>query len=130
MKNRNTIQKQVILDYLKKTNKHPTTFELYEMIRKEMPNIGQATVYRNLKLMAKEGKIDVIPCKNNMNRYDGNISFHNHFICEKCGNIIDIVDYTQSDYSKLESEYGFQVKKESTVYRGICKNCIKALKNN
>ena len=124
MSNRNTMQKQIILDNIKKTRIHPTASELYEMIKKENPNIGQATVYRNLKTMAKNGDVIIIPCDNNINRYDGDTSFHDHFICEKCNKIIDVFEDKNSFYDNLEKKYEFQIKNESTIYKGICKNCI------
>ena len=48
------------------------------MIKKDNPKIGQATVYINLKTMANDGYIIIIPGKNNTNRYDGDkISYMN-----------------------------------------------------
>jgi len=120
---RNTIQKQVILDNIKKTKSHPTASELYEMIKKNNPKIGQATIYRNLKAMASDGDIIIIPGKNNINRYDGDITFHNHFICEKCGKVTDIFISRETINNEIEDRYGIKIKRESTVYEGICKDC-------
>ena len=127
MNNRNTVQKQIILNKIKNTKTHPTASELYEMIKKENPKIGQATVYRNLKTMAIDGDIFIIPLKNNINRYDGDISFHNHFICEKCGKVIDIFINNNSIVTEIEAKYDVKIKKESITYEGICKDCNKKL---
>ncbi len=125
MNSRNTIQKQMILDNIRKTKSHPTASELYEMIKKENPKIGQATVYRNLKTMVQEGDIIIIPGKNNINRYDGDITLHNHFICEKCGKVTDIFISRETINNKIEDKYGIKIKRESTVYEGVCKDCCK-----
>lgn len=125
MNSRNTIQKKIILDNIKKTKTHPTASELYEMIKKGNPKIGQATVYRNLKTMANEGDIIIIPGKNNTNRYDGDITLHNHFICEKCGEVTDIFISRDIINNEIENKYGVKIKRENIIYEGICKNCNK-----
>jgi len=122
---RNTIQKQIILDHIKKTKSHPTASELYEMIKMNNPKIGQATVYRNLKNMANNGDIVIIPGKNNINRYDGDPTHHNHFICEHCGKVIDIYISRNIINQEIEDKYGIKIKRESTIYEGICEDCNK-----
>lgn len=124
MNNRNTIQKRVILDVLKSNKTHPTASKLCQLVKEKYPNIGQATIYRNLKSMKENGDIIVIPSKNNINRYDGDISKHNHFICKKCGDVIDIYINEKHENKKIEKEYGFIVQDENIIYEGICKNCI------
>lgn len=125
MNSRNTIQKQIILDNIKKTKSHPTANELYEMIKKDNPKIGQATVYRNLKSMANDGDIIIIPSKNNTNRYDGDITLHNHLICEKCGKVTDIFISRDVINNEIENKYGVKINRENIIYEGICKNCNK-----
>ncbi|MGN0709492.1 MAG: transcriptional repressor, partial [Anaerovoracaceae bacterium] len=41
-------QKQLIYDIVKSTDTHPTADWIYNKAREKMPNIGVATVYRNL----------------------------------------------------------------------------------
>lgn len=125
MNSRNTIQKQVILNSIKNTKSHPTAYELYQMIKEENPTIGQATIYRNLKTMEQDGDITIIPSKNNINRYDGDLSNHDHFICEKCGKVIDIYTPKNIVEKEIEKQYGVKIKKDNTTYEGICKDCIK-----
>ena len=48
------------------------------------------TVYRNLKLLADQGKIKRLCYGDSKERFDGNISQHNHFICKQCDNVIDL----------------------------------------
>lgn len=129
MNSRNTIQKQIILDNIKKTKSHPTANELYEIIRKENPKIGQATVYRNLKTMAESGDIIILPLKNNINRYDGDTTLHNHFICENCGRVIDVFISRDTLNNKIEDKYSIKIKRENTIYEGICKDCMKKHNN-
>ena len=86
---RQTKQKAAILGYLRSVKTHPTAEIVYSAVKKEMPNISLGTVYRNLEEFSKNeiiGKLEVAGRK----RFDGDISVHGHFICEKCGRIDDL----------------------------------------
>ncbi|MBU0727307.1 transcriptional repressor [Patescibacteria group bacterium] len=53
-KNRSTIQRKIILEELRKVHTHPSAYELYKLVSKKIPNIGLATVYRNLDYLEKK----------------------------------------------------------------------------
>lgn len=127
MKERNTKQKQIILDILENNRIHPTINEIYNMAKTKYPTIGQATVYRNLNHLVEEGKLIKIPNNtNNLDHYDINTSIHSHLICRKCGRIIDIFD---NDYTKLfnnfETNKSIKIDKVMIILEGICSNCNK-----
>ncbi|MBC7073854.1 transcriptional repressor, partial [Candidatus Parcubacteria bacterium] len=44
-----TSQKKIILDYLKSVRTHPSAEEIFEKVRKRLPQISLGTVYRILK---------------------------------------------------------------------------------
>lgn len=48
------------------------------------------TVYRNLAVLASEGKVRVLRLDGEMDRFDGDTSVHYHVICTKCGSIADV----------------------------------------
>ena len=54
---RSTVQRQIILDTLRKLSKHPTIDEIYVEIHNEHPSISKTTVYRNLRQLADNGAI-------------------------------------------------------------------------
>ena len=56
METRNTMQKSIILEQLKKLQ-HPTADEVYGAVVKVHPSISKATVYRNLSAMSEKGAI-------------------------------------------------------------------------
>ena len=130
MKNRNTIQKQIIMDSIKNTKTHPTAYELYEIVKEKNPNIGQATVYRTLKSMVNDKSIIVIALENGINRYDGDISPHSHLICSVCGKTTDIFNYDTNNINEIEKKYGCKISTKNIIYNGMCKNCLKKEKNN
>ena len=50
-----TIQRQTICEELCKLTSHPTADELYDIVKKRMPQISLGTVYRNLEQLAECG---------------------------------------------------------------------------
>lgn len=126
---KHSMQRDLIVNSLKNRIDHPTAEILYLDLKKQMPEIGIATVYRNLQNLLKEGKIIKIKTKDNVDRYDGNIEKHIHFECSKCGKLLDIF-LEENQMKKLDNDMQelantIQAKKESEtiIINGICKNC-------
>ena len=51
---RNTLQRTAVLNDLKNRSDHPTAEMVYNNVKNEIPNISLATVYRNLRSLAKD----------------------------------------------------------------------------
>ena len=56
---RNTRQKAVVYQVLLDSYDHPTAEKIYERAKKELPTISLGTVYRVLKELVSEGKIEL-----------------------------------------------------------------------
>jgi len=80
-----------MIDELKKLKTHPTADEFYEVIRKKIPKISIASVYRNLDVLSKAGHILKIETSGTQMRFDGDLSRHYHLRCSKCGRLIDFM---------------------------------------
>ena len=89
-KKRMTKQRKQILEVLKNTNTHPTADEIYEEVKKEIPNISLGTVYRNLNVLSEMDEIMILDYGSSYSRFDGNPKNHYHFKCEQCGKVFDL----------------------------------------
>ena len=85
-----TRQRRIIHDYLLSTKSHPTAEEIYMNVKKNMPSIAVGTVYRNLSLMTDAGEVRRITVPEHPDRYDGDVSPHDHLLCMKCKKLFDI----------------------------------------
>ena len=83
-------QKETILRILRSTSSHPSADWVYDQVRREIPNVSLATIYRNLRLLKEAGYIQQVDFSSEHGRFDGNTSAHYHLRCEKCGSIIDL----------------------------------------
>lgn len=125
MKLRSTKQRQIVYDEVLSRWDHPTADMIYESIHKAHPNLSKSTVYRNLDILAKEGKINriVIP---GGDRFDLTIEKHFHVHCKKCGKVIDTnTTYSQKVDKIVSEETGFLVENHNVVFEGICEECQK-----
>uniref|UniRef100_A0A7C4QX01 Transcriptional repressor n=1 Tax=candidate division CPR3 bacterium TaxID=2268181 RepID=A0A7C4QX01_UNCC3 len=119
-----TNQKKAILDYLRSTAYHPDAYEVYEIVKKKLPQISLATVYRNLDSMAKKGLIKEIRIKPDRFNYDGIEKKHHHFKCLECGSTFNIDDDILLNFEKVnESGIVGLVDDYEVILSGICLNC-------
>ena len=87
---RMTRQREVVLDELSKLRSHPKADEIYQLVRKKLPNISFGTVYRNLKLLKELGFVRELSFGKSFSRFEARIDDHQHFTCTKCGKVLDI----------------------------------------
>ncbi len=114
-------QREIILDNIKGRCDHPTADEIYSSCRELEPNISLGTVYRNLKQLADDGVIITLETEDKKIHYDGDLTRHSHFVCERCGRIIDL--FKPSKIPTELQEMGLTVTSEKCVYYGACNDC-------
>ncbi len=117
-------QREAILNELRGRCDHPTAAQVYEGVRKTIPNISLGTVYRNLASLVESGEILSVTVGDGYEHFDGDKSFHLHLHCKCCGAIID----SRVDDNKLKglAEFdGFAPETSVCVVYGLCKNCNK-----
>ena len=124
---RMTHQRKVVLEELKKTTAHPTADELYEAVRKRIPNISLGTVYRNLEILSACGQALKLDLGEGKKRFDATTEPHYHLHCIKCGRVIDVpyfpIDKEIEDHLK---EIGsFRITGVQVHFEGICEECLK-----
>jgi len=121
---RNTPQRRVILEELRKVTSHPTATALYEIVRQRLPKISLGTVYRNLELLADMGVIQKLDLGGSEARFDGNMAPHQHVRCVECGQLGDIYG-TADGRPELPQDNlgGFEILDCRMEYVGVCPAC-------
>lgn len=121
-----TPQRRLILDTLLKQKDHLSSEELYSRVKKRDKSIGQATVYRTLKLLNDSGLIEPLDFADGVTRYEPSYGtdHHDHLICEKCGKNIEILDETiEHRQEELAKEHGFTLLRHKMYLYGVCADC-------
>lgn len=118
-------QRESIKENLRSRKDHPTADMVYEDIREIYPNISLGTVYRNLALLTDLGEIRKLTTANGADRYDGNLTPHNHFICRKCGAVLDMRNVQAEEIIRQESDaFPGRIEGCTVYFQGVCKECI------
>lgn len=121
---RHTIQREAILDILRRTDSHPTADKIYEEVKKVIPHISKGTVYRNLNILREMGEISELNLSGTISRFEGKQDNHYHFRCEKCGRVFDLHEPVNGELDKqVAKKTGFKVSYHQLEFRGLCKDC-------
>lgn len=119
-------QRNTILEILQLTKTHPTAKEIFTKVQKKIPEIGLATVYRNLDFLEKNNQIIKLKSKDKEARYDGFIEKHCHLICRECGKITDLMDVEKIIIkSEQLNKLKFKIDPSYAEMFGICNKCYK-----
>ena len=123
---RNTRQRQAILEALKRLTSHPTATELYEIVSRDLPRISLGTVYRNLELLAQDGRIQKLNVSEKEARYDGKSIAHTHVRCLQCNRVDDVHDLPDDlDASGIMILGGYEIIGHHLEFFGHCPACNK-----
>lgn len=123
---RNSKQREVILQELRKVTSHPTATTLYHIVREQLPKVSLGTVYRNLELLTKAGLIRKLNVSGKEARFDGDISHHYHLSCVICGRIDDMINPPAiSIENDTVEQDGWKISDHRIGFYGTCPECRK-----
>jgi len=122
---RRTRQLAQVFEALQGDHTHPFAHEIYRRVHKKLPRISLATVYRNLHSLVEEGKIRTLLLDGQAARYDPETSEHDHFVCERCGRVVDLFLRRRArrvDLTPL-AKHGYVVTTHDLTVHGMCQVC-------
>lgn len=121
---RQTRQRQLILETLRGLKTHPTADEVYHLVRRQMPSVSLGTVYRNLERLSSDGIVRKIHGEGGSRRFDGDLSPHHHARCRRCGRLADLpAQLPLPELGGLPGLEGFQVQGYRLELVGLCSRC-------
>ncbi|MBQ9773748.1 MAG: transcriptional repressor [Clostridia bacterium] len=119
MERRSTKQRDLVYETLLQLY-HPTADEVFERIRVLHPGVGRATVFRNLTVLAQQGRIARLAFPGDGVRYDPIVDGHSHFACRRCGKIIDFPPVSALPLPQTDD---CLIEDYSVKYYGVCREC-------
>jgi Fur family transcriptional regulator, ferric uptake regulator len=122
---RSTSQRLLILDVFLKSTIHLSAEELYRLVKKEESNIGQATVYRILKILVDANIAEELKFGEDVTRYERQTDrHHDHLICESCQEVIEVLDpQIEQLQEKLAQRYAYRLTSHRMYLYGVCSIC-------
>lgn len=124
-----TPQRLAILEVFLDSPGHPTSEELLGLVKSRDPAIGQATVYRTVKLLAEAGLARAVDLGGGAQRWESLVGseHHDHLICERCKKTVEIADpRIERLQEELAAGAGFVLTGHRLYLYGLCPECAAA----
>jgi Fur family transcriptional regulator, peroxide stress response regulator len=119
-----THQRQVLFEVLQGMTGHPSPEEVYARVRKRIPSISLATVYKNIHLFIESGVFREVSLHHGSLRVEVNDQPHHHLVCVVCRSISDI---DEKELGLLQRPKrlsgGFLVERYAVDVLGRCPSC-------
>jgi len=121
---RNTIQRTLTLDAVRRLRSHPTADEVYREVASKNPSVSRATVYRNLKQLVESGMLLKINTTDGADHFDHRCDVHSHASCLHCRRVFDVELKSPPHLQELLADtHGFAVSGYDLLFRGVCPEC-------
>jgi Fur family transcriptional regulator, ferric uptake regulator len=118
-----TRPRRLILDVVRATDAHPSAALVHRRVRRVLPRVSLATVYRNLRRLAAEGLLRERAEAGEL-RFDGNTDPHDHFTCIACGRVYDVPTRAGSAApTRVMTAAGFEILDRRVELYGRCAAC-------
>lgn len=123
-------RKAILTMFFENKDEHMTVEEIHQCIMVDNPDIGLATVYRNVQLLSELRILNKLKLNDGFTRYELILNKeedkHHHLVCKDCGKIIEVKeDLMESIEETLDNHYDFLVSDHQAKFFGFCKNCRK-----
>ncbi|KAB1440279.1 Fur family transcriptional regulator [Pseudodesulfovibrio senegalensis] len=121
-----TPQRRLILETILNQKEHLSSEELYAKVKKKDASVGQATIYRTLKLLVDADIVEPLDFADGVTRYEASYGkeHHDHLICTVCSKNIEIMDpLIERRQEEIAEKHGFKLCSHKMYLYGICEEC-------
>ncbi len=119
-----THQRQVLFETMQMMTGHPSPEEVYARVKKKIPAISLATVYKNIHIFVESGILCEVSLHHGSLRVEMNGDPHHHMVCSQCKAIVDIDEkFLGLPAKRARLPGGFQVQRYAVDVIGVCARC-------
>ncbi|MFI3270680.1 MAG: Fur family transcriptional regulator [Pseudomonadota bacterium] len=121
-----TPQRTCIAEVFLQSKGHLSVEELHDRVKAVDTSIGQATIYRTLKLLCGAEIAKEVHFGDTFARYElfDNTKHHDHLICDKCGDNVEVLDeQIELLQEELARQHGYTLTSHRMYLHGICPKC-------
>jgi Fur family transcriptional regulator, peroxide stress response regulator len=119
-----TEQRAAVYRVLVATDRHPSADDVFTAVRRIIPDISLATVYKSLETLVSCGLATKLSYGDGSARYDGRTDPHPHARCLSCGKVLDLPGRLDAEaLAELGEVPGFSVEGYRFEVVGVCASC-------
>lgn len=122
-------REHILRVFLQNKDKHLSAEDVYNLVKRKVPDVGLATVYRTLEIFLDLDVIHSIDFGDGRKRYEfggqqGEGHHHHHLICTGCGKIFEVnEDLLEELESRVTKAYDFTITDHQLKFFGYCHDC-------
>ncbi len=120
-----TRQRLLVADALAGAGRQLTADQLYRSLRRQVPGIGRATVFRTLETLVEAGVARRLELDGHVYAYVACLpAHHHHLACTGCGRVEEIDEaYVTPIAQRLARDLGFEIDDARLDFYGRCATC-------
>lgn len=119
-----TPQRLAILQIIEEDGGHLSPVTIYERAAQRMPGLTEATVYRTLDFLARNGLALVAHVGDGRLVYETAAHNHHHLICRDCHGSVEIPhEQLNALYEHFREQTGFVIDVCHVTFFGRCPSC-------
>ncbi|WP_163350060.1 Fur family transcriptional regulator [Desulfovibrio sp. JC010] len=121
-----TPQRKAIVETFLETEGHFSAEELFKLVQERVPEVGQSTVYRTLKLLVTCGLADSLDfgCGVALYEHSYGHEHHDHLICTRCEKKVEVLDENiERRQEELARKNGYTLTRHRMLLFGLCPEC-------
>lgn len=120
-----TPQRLAVYRALLSSEDHPTPEMLFRRVRRELPSLSLATIYKALDALERLGVVAQVSPVGDAKRYDANDQRHHHLVCVRCKQVMDLYDARFDRLTPPAQLHGFVPQGISVQVNGLCAACAR-----
>jgi Fur family ferric uptake transcriptional regulator len=123
---RSTKQRSAVSAVLDEADAFLSAQDLHAKLRARGENVGLATVYRALQVLAEDGDVDVLRTDDGAEAVYRRCStgHHHHLVCRRCGATVEVEGPAVEAWAKrVGADHGFTAVQHVVEVFGVCADC-------
>jgi Fur family transcriptional regulator, ferric uptake regulator len=122
---RPTRQRRAVAAVLDSFDDFRSAQQIHDLLTKAGEQVGLATVYRTLQLLAEAGEVDLLRTAEGEAIYRRcSDQHHHHLVCRRCGATVEVAGPTVERWAgAVAAEHGFTEVSHTLEIFGICARC-------
>jgi Fe2+ or Zn2+ uptake regulation protein len=127
---RDSRQRRLVFEIVERSRNHPTAHQVFDVARREAPAISLGTVYRNLRQLAEQGRIQENKIGGEPARFEVPHRKHYHIWCVECGRLEDLtLPYQGSLDRKAQRLVRYRLQEHRMEFFGVCPECRRSARH-
>src|SRR5947208_14123076 len=120
-----TSQRLAIFEALAASREHPSAEQIHKAVRRRIPTLSLATVYKNLEALRAIGAVADVNPLHEQGRYEASLPGtgagrpHHHLVCVLCKKVRDLWDPALTEL-RVNDLQGFELRSLKVQVEGVC----------